>query len=380
MDELNATVMAVALGVSALVCLLVVVTQRWHGRLSLDHDLDGAQKFHETPVPRVGGLGLIAGVLAGAWVCWQLAPTGVAADKAAPLVLLACGLPAFAAGLLEDMTKRVRVSARLLATFASAALAIWALDAQLTRLNTWGLDELMVYGPIAFVFTCFAVGGVANAVNIIDGFNGLASGSVVLMLAGLGALAWWSGDGLVLQLCMLGAGALLGFMLLNYPFGKIFLGDGGAYLAGFWLAECAVLLLVRNPEVSTWAVLLACLYPVFETVFSMWRKSIYRKTGMGKPDKVHLHMLVFRRLVGQRMGSQSPAWARHGATSLLIWTMVAACQAWVMGLTVAGQGTVMMLGGAIVFALFYVAVYRSLVQACMPGRVDRDDLQRPMHA
>jgi UDP-N-acetylmuramyl pentapeptide phosphotransferase/UDP-N-acetylglucosamine-1-phosphate transferase len=370
MADFNWLVLLTVIGTSFGVCALLVLTQRWHGRLSLDHDLDGAQKFHEVPVPRVGGLGILAGLAAGAVAYAYLHP---GADARSIALLMACGAPAFIAGLIEDMTKRVSVMLRLLATFASAALAVWLLDAQLTRLDTIGLDELIAYGPVAFLFTCFAVGGVANAVNIIDGFNGLASGSVALMLSGLGALAWLSNDMLVMQLCLVGAGAMLGFMLMNYPFGKIFLGDGGAYLAGFWLGECAVLLLSRNPEVSTWAVLLVCIYPVFETVFSIWRKDVYRKTGMGKPDKVHFHMLVFRRMVGQWLGRRSPAWVRHGLTSAFIWMMVTVCQIVVVALTYAKQNHFVMATGIAAYVLTYVLIYRNMVLGCRPITVEDMD-------
>jgi UDP-N-acetylmuramyl pentapeptide phosphotransferase/UDP-N-acetylglucosamine-1-phosphate transferase len=343
--------------VGAGVAGILVLTQRWHGRFSLDHDLNGAQKFHEVPVPRVGGLAFVAGLLAamfvmadeegGAW--YQM------------LLLLLAGIPAFAAGLFEDMTKSVSVRFRLVATFLSAALAIWLLDATLTRTNTFGLDELLAYLPFAMLFTCFAVAGVANAVNIIDGFNGLASGSVVIMLLGMAGLSWISQDTMMLTFCLAGAAALLGFMLLNFPFGKIFLGDGGAYLAGFWLAECAVLLVARNPDLSGWSVLLCCIYPIWETVFSMWRKSIYRKTGMGRPDKVHFHMLVFRRMVGQQVGKATAPWVRHGLTSLFIWMLVSCCQVFAIGLALFDEQNWTPMLAVAAFASLYGFIYRRLV-------------------
>lgn len=376
-DDPLVAAFSITLAVSFAVCLLLVLTQRWHGRLSLDSDLTGAQKFHDVPVPRVGGLAVFAGLLTGVM---GLAIFSERSNTEEPLFLLImASLPAFLAGLLEDITKRVSVGVRLLATFSSAALAAWLVDASLTRLDTFGLDTLMTLAPIAVMFTCFAVGGIANAVNIIDGFNGLASGSIVIMLAGLGAIAHWAGDTLVLQMCLLGIGASLGFMVLNYPFGKIFLGDGGAYLAGFWLAECAVLLLSRNEEVSTWAVLLACIYPAFETVFSMWRKDVYRKTGMGRPDKVHFHMLVFRRVVGQQFGKSAPAWLRHGVTSLYIWMLVAACQIAAVWMTVIGQQSPVIATAIVGFALIYIAIYRTMVLGCFPKTIEPHG-ESPMHA
>lgn len=375
-DDPLVAAFSITLAVSFAVCLLLVLTQRWHGRLSLDSDLNGAQKFHDVPVPRIGGLAVFMGLLTGAI---GLAVFSDRSDTQPLFLLIVASLPAFLAGLLEDITKRVSVGVRLLATFSSAALAAWLIDASLTRLDTFGLDALMTLAPIAVMFTCFAVGGIANAVNIIDGFNGLASGSIVIMLAGLGAIAHLAGDTLVLQMCLLGIGASLGFMLLNYPFGKIFLGDGGAYLAGFWLAECAVLLLSRNEEVSTWAVLLACIYPAFETIFSMWRKDIYRKTGMGKPDKVHFHMLVFRRIVGQQFGKSAPAWLRHGVTSFYIWMLVAACQITAIWMTVMGQGSPVLATAIVGFAFIYITIYRTMVLGCFPKTIEPHG-ESPMHA
>lgn len=320
-----------AFATSLVVCALAVMTQRWHGRHTLDHDLRGVQKIHRTPVPRIGGLGLLAGLLAATLATWLVTPPTPPNGAELPYAhtmgwLLLCALPTFGAGLLEDLTKRVSVRMRLLASFASAALAAWLLGAQLDRLNIPGLDELMALPLVAVPFTVFAVGGVTNSVNIIDGLNGLASGSVAIMLAGLGTIAWLHGDGLVLHLCAAGIAATLGFMLLNYPFGRIFLGDGGAYLAGFWLAECAVLLLVRNPEVSTWAPLLACCYPVWETIFSMFRRRVVRRAASGGPDRMHLHHLVLDRLMPQATPPGAPAWVRHAGASALIWSIVVLSQ------------------------------------------------------
>lgn len=335
------------------VCAGLILTTRWHGWLSLDHDTQGVQKLHELPVPRIGGLAIAAGLIAGGI---GLLVIGSKGGKTS-LLLMLCALPAFGAGLIEDLTKRVSVRNRLLASFASGALAIWVLGAQLTKLHTPGLDMIMTVVPLAMLFTCFAVGGVTNAVNIIDGLNGLASGSVAIMLGGLATIAWLAGDVKVAHLCLVGIAALAGFMLLNYPMGKIFLGDGGAYLAGFWLAECAVLLLVRNPEVSTWGVLLVCFYPVWETAFSMYRRHIVHKVSSGEPDRRHLHHLVLDQLVMSRVGTQRPAWIKHGLASPLSWVLVLGCQ----GVAIANyKDTSWLVAGILVFVLAYQWLYRAI--------------------
>ncbi len=217
------------------VCALVILTQRWHGRLSLDHDLAGVQKIHAKPVPRVGGLGLAFGLIIAVMVGYLTGGTSYPTT----LLLLASATPVFVSGLAEDLTKRVRIRTRLLAAFASAALAVWVTDIRFTDLDTVVLDSLIHYPALSVLFTVFAVGGVTHSINIVDGLNGLAAGAVTIMLAGLASIAWLHGDILVMKLCLWGIAAMVGFLLLNYPFGRIFLGDGGAYLAGFWLAQCA---------------------------------------------------------------------------------------------------------------------------------------------
>lgn len=338
-----------SLGVSA----LLVLTQRWHGWLSLDHDTTGVQKLHKSPVPRVGGMGIALGLLAGGLLL-QHQSTDESGKMA--LLLLLCAMPVFTAGLLEDLTKRVSVRMRLLASVVSALFAIWLMDAQLTRLDTPVLDLLMTAGPFAALFTCFAISGVTHSINIIDGLNGLASGSVAIMLSGLGAIAWMQGDAAVLQLCAMGVAALLGFMVLNYPFGKLFLGDGGAYLAGFWLAACAVLLLMRNPQVSTWSVLLVCFYPVWETAFSMYRRHVVHKVSSGDADMQHLHHLVLRQLIALRLKEQAPAWVNHGLATPVCWLMILGCQ----GMALPNyQDTSLSMLSTIVFVAIYQWLYRS---------------------
>jgi UDP-N-acetylmuramyl pentapeptide phosphotransferase/UDP-N-acetylglucosamine-1-phosphate transferase len=333
------------------VCALLIFTQRWHGPLSLDHDLTGAQKIHHNPVPRVGGIGVAIGLLAGVLVgyayggdMWQLA-----------IKLLACAAPVFAAGLLEDLTKRVSVKTRLAASFVSAGLAALLLDATLTRLDTPVLDELMIWGPFALLFTSFAVAGMTNAINIIDGLNGLASGAVGLMLAGLAGIAWQVGDPLVFKMCLWGIAAMSGFMLLNYPFGRIFLGDGGAYLAGFWLAECAVILLHRNPNLSTWAVLLCVMYPSWETIYSMYRRQFKEKKAAGAPDSDHFHHLVFIGLSSSGSPKTTQAWKKHGLASLLIWSFVLCCQ---VAANMHFRSTAIMAGVVLIFAVCYHLTYQ----------------------
>jgi UDP-N-acetylmuramyl pentapeptide phosphotransferase/UDP-N-acetylglucosamine-1-phosphate transferase len=280
----------IAVLVSLLVAVLLVITQKWHGRFSMD-SLIGIQKMHTLPTPRIGGVAIFAGVVAA----WSVAEPSVAKILGA---LIMAGLPAFVFGLAEDLTKQVSVLARLLATMASGALGWWMTDYSLTTVDVPILDLVLGWLPASVIFTCFAVGGIANAVNIIDGFNGLASGFVVVALTGIGLLAALHGDVHLSVACLAIAASMVGFWLVNWPWGKIFLGDGGSYFGGFALAWASVLLVERNNQVTAFAALLICIHPVTEVLFSVYRRRL-KKLHPGHPDRLHLHTLIMRRVVSR---------------------------------------------------------------------------------
>lgn len=280
-----------------LICQAIVLTRDWHGKHTMD-GLNGIQKVHGTPTPRIGGIAVALGLVIG----WIFAPDNI---KIILGPMLVASIPAFLSGIVEDISKRGVVAERLFATFASGLLAWWLTGYSITKIDVFGFDSLLHFAPISILFTAFALGGVANAVNIIDGFNGLASGAVLLSLATLGLIAFKAGDADSAKVCFVIGGVIAGFMLVNYPYGKIFLGDGGAYLLGFLLGWVAVLITARNPNVSPWAPLLACGYPILEVLFSMARRRA-RTHQLGRPDRLHLHSLIWSRITRKLFPKQSP--------------------------------------------------------------------------
>lgn len=297
--------------------LLLVLTKDWHGKFSMDSTL-GVQKFHTAPTPRIGGVAIALGVIVG----YALSSRDPAAgEKRAILAsIILAGVPAFVFGLLEDLTKTVSVRARLLATMASGVLGWGITGVSISHVNISQIDWLLSFTVVSVIFTAFAVGGVANAINIIDGFNGLAAGTVLIMLTAFGVIARSVNDIPLAFACLVVAGAVAGFFCMNWPKGKIFLGDGGAYFVGFAVAWIAVLLPHRNAEISPWASLLICAYPIVEVAFSFLRKAKRIGHNPGQPDKVHLHMLVYSR-VSKKIFSKQSQPIKNGLTSLFIWLM-----------------------------------------------------------
>lgn len=274
----------------------------------------GIQKSHLAPTPRIGGVAILLGAIAG----YATAPSEA---QTLLLPLLLAGLPAFGFGLLEDVTKKVSVRTRLLATMACGVLG-WVLTGEsITQVHVLGVDWLLSFAFFSVAFTAFAVGGVANSINIIDGFNGLAGGTAIVILTAFGAIATSLGDPPLAMTTLILAASVAGFIFVNWPFGKMFLGDGGAYFIGFAIAWVAVLLAARHQEVSPWALLLVCGYPVLEVLFSIVRRR-RRDLSPGDPDRLHLHSLVKRRLVRRLLPNTSRLF-RNSATGAAMWIMSA---------------------------------------------------------
>ena len=328
----------------------------------LDLDLDGVQKFHAVPVPRVGGLGIFIAALLGCATVYSNNPeVGMWIG-----LLILSGVPAFGAGIVEDFCKRVSPLQRLVFTMLSAAIAYFVVNAGIIRTGSDFVDQLLGYALICLPLTVFAIAGVANAINIIDGFNGLAGAVTMFMLLSLAYVAYSVGDHFVMSAALIMVGAIGGFFVWNYPGGMIFMGDGGAYFIGFMLAELAVLLVARNPAVSPWYVVLLLIYPVVETIFSIYRRKVVRGVSPGLPDGVHLHTLVFKRIVRWTLG---PKDARaiirsNSRTSPYLWLLSLMA---VIPATLLWANTVVLLILCVLFIATYVWLYSKIVHFKVPG-------------
>jgi UDP-GlcNAc:undecaprenyl-phosphate GlcNAc-1-phosphate transferase len=353
--------LAIAFLTTLIVTQLIIRYDHLHGHVTGDSDLSGPQKFHSHAVPRIGGLGIAIGLIVAAIARYFMEPvTGVPL-----LALLGCAIPAFVVGFVEDMTKKVSVKVRLFGTAISAGIAGWVFSAWLTRVDVFGVDMVLAIPVVAVIFTCIAVAGLANAYNIIDGFNGLASMVAIISLMAIGYVGFRVGDPLVPVIAVVMIGAVAGFFVWNYPRGLIFLGDGGAYLIGFWIGMLSILLVVRNANVSPWFPVLVNAYPIFETLFTIWRRTVHQGKSASLPDGTHFHTLIFRRVLRwahtREDGKQN--FVGNARTSPYLWilSVLAAIPAllwwhytWVLQVF------------AVVFAVTYLWLYRALVKFKTP--------------
>ena len=297
---------------TAIISLLLVLTKGFHGKHTCD-PTDGIQKFHECHTPRIGGIAIFCVLIIACFL------STTPETKLLKLMLIA-SLPAFAAGIIEDLTKKAGVNRRLFATILSGTMAWWLTGYTLNHIDIQGIDILLSYLPISLAFTVFAVAGISNAANIIDGFNGLSSGTMMICFSALGIIAWQVGDIDLMHTCLLLTIVTGGFFIINFPLGKIFLGDSGAYLLGFILAWVAVMLPMRNPTVSAWAPFLICSYPFIETTYSMGRR-IIKQSSTSQPDIDHLHSLIKINVINRQFPN-IPKHIRNSMVSPFCWTFV----------------------------------------------------------
>ena len=268
--------------VSLLTQYLVIDLSHKRGIFIDDHTSDLPQKLHHVPTPRIGGLGIFV-------ACMFMTK-----DLDVGLKIILCLIPAFLAGFLEDLFAKISPLRRLLIMSISAVMAIYLMDCVV-------LDFGFVTVPywLGVFISLIAILGLINGTNLIDGFNGLSSGVCFLILTTYFVISLKVGDDTMALITLICMGAILGFLVFNFPYGKIFLGDGGAYSLGFMLAVLSILIVKRNADVSPWFALVCLIYPVWEVIFSFSRRMIIHRLSPLYPDSKHVHQLVFRNITNQ---------------------------------------------------------------------------------
>lgn len=324
------------------------------------------QRFHAGHVPRLGGLGLLLGTVAA----WGLIVyfgnrlnVHMGWREVGPWLLVL--LPAWIGGVAEDLTQRLRVSYRLILTASSALLACQLMSLSIGRLDVPGVDTVLLAWPFLGTALAFvAVSGLPHSFNIIDGYNGLAATVALLVCLAIVHVALQVGDRELAAIVICLAGATLGFLFWNYPRGLIFAGDGGAYLWGVVVAVASILLIQRNHQVSPWFPMLLLIYPVWETMFSIYRK-LARGVSPGVADALHFHQLIYRRLVRTVFHDDEARrmLMRNNRTSPYLWgftllSVVPAVLFW--------RDTWILMALCLLFILSYVAAYVGIVRFKVP--------------
>ena len=294
----------------ALCLSLVVLSQSRWKFLIRNGDLKAVQTAHSKPASRLGGVAVITAFVAGA---------GLTYGHSGPLLLalLLSATPLFLSGAAEDLGYNVSPIGRLGAALLSCALAVLLTKSWIDGTGVGVLNPLFDWVPFAVLVTIFGTAAVSHAFNLIDGLNGLSGIMSLIVNAGIGATAVIVDDHEIAIFCTLLASASLGFLLINFPSGKIFLGDAGAYTLGFLLAWLGVVLASRNEDVTPIAMFLILFWPLADIIMSIYRRYL-KKQPVLHPDKLHFHQIVMRGLEIGILGRRRRSIANPMAAVLMI--------------------------------------------------------------
>ena len=300
--------------------LTPLVTRLAHARRYVD--APGTRKVHDVPIPRIGGVAIILALLAGAAVAFVLVPAAAAVLRGwrtQILAVIAASALIGVVGLADDI-RSMRARTKLVAQLAAAG-AVCLLGVRVDVLAADGLGVLHL-GVFGWLLTIVWIVGVTNAVNFVDGLDGLAGGISAIAATALGLFAIRTGQPAVVTLTLALLGSLTGFLAFNLNPARIFMGDCGSMFVGFCLASLGVLCAKGASNIVAMAVLaLALGIPIFDTLFSMLRRFLERRSVFS-PDRNHLHHRLLDYGLEHRHAVLVIYGATLGATGLGMFLMV----------------------------------------------------------
>ena len=283
-------------------------------------DEAAVQSAHTGFVPRIGGLAIYMSIIVLIpLLSFGFIPLSVVfgLDAKQLTLLILSAAPVFSVGLAEDLGYDMSSKVRLVASAISSLVAVLFFEVWLIELGIPGIDTLLTFAPFGVLFTVFATVGVVNAFNLVDGLNGLSSYITISVALSLSIIAFNAGNNQILIFLSLFVWAVFGFMVLNFPMGKIFLGDGGAYALGHLLVWSAIILVNSDNDVSPFAIFLIFFWPVADTGLAIWRRW---KLGSpaDRPDRLHFHQLAMRFLEIRFFGRDRRRTTNPTATFILM--------------------------------------------------------------
>lgn len=346
--QLMQTSLLVSIGVMiALYVVIITNWPRWQRSKSFLKNYQGVQRAHEGEVPRLGGLVIYIGL----WVYWLLCQYG----QAMPFIqcLLISSLPLIFISVKEDLLHNTKAITRLGFMAASCILFFLCYDIAFPFIELPVIGDWLANSSVfSLLFFSFCVLVITNGSNLIDGANGLLPMSLLMQALCLMYLTYETNDSLnMIRLVYIIVPVII-FMGFNFPWGKIFLGDTGAYFLGFIMSLLTIIIFSEHPEIPTWVAVLILFYPAFELLFSIIRKLIKHKSPMD-PDPYHLHLKMFHLLKSQVMKSRV-------ANSLvmpclaLVWGMPFILMVWIK------DSLILTLLGIVLITIIYLGFYWAL--------------------
>jgi len=269
----------------------LAVLYKYNPKLLIDDQFNKPQAFHESAISIAGGLSLFFSLLI--IICNFLLFKNIFFFE----YLSICTV-LFALGFIDDIRINIQPRIRLVLMIIFLIFLIkynsfYIENTGIEVLNNW-LENSEVFSLI-FICLCFLF--VINGANLVDGYNGLLGFHSLIILLNLFFINYLNENNDFANLLFFGILILIIFLKYNFPKAKIFLGDGGSYLLGAFVAISAVKTSMLNPTISPFYFCILLFYLFFEVFFSFFRKLIKEKISPIHPDQKHLHMLVYKMLL-----------------------------------------------------------------------------------
>lgn len=315
------------------------------------NDTKAVQASHVKPVARIGGLSVVAALVIAAVPFLEI--TNIRPNY---LLLLLSAFPVFAVGLCEDLGFFSSPRVRLLAAIFSGAVFVGLFGQWLPRTDIPGLDLAMQWAPIGIGFSLFLAAGISHAFNLIDGLNGLSGFIAVGISLSLAAISHQMGLAEHRDVLFILSSAIAGFLVFNFPFGKIFLGDGGAYVIGHILVWMAISILCAAPNITPLAILLIFFFPMADTLLAITRR-VYLGVPILHPDRLHFHQLAMRGIEIMVLGRKRRHIANPLAAALIL--------PFALAPMVVGILLVLDRGKAMIALLLFTALFLMTYKICM---------------
>ncbi len=248
-------------------------------------DVPGARRLHKKATPRWGGVAFFAGLL----------PVVMYANGGGALTAYVAASSLLIMGGVVDDLRELGWKIKFAWMAVAATILIYGGGAQIQQVGSYGAFGVIDLGWFSIPFTYLCIIGVTNAINLLDGLDGLAGGVSLIGFLFLGIAAILTGNPVVATVCFGFVGALGGFLLYNFPSAKVFMGDSGSTFLGFSLAYVAICLTQQGAQsVDVLFPVLLLLLPIFDTLWVLVVRLAHgRNPFVG--DNSHLHYLIVQR-------------------------------------------------------------------------------------
>ncbi len=245
---------------------------------------DARRKLHEAPKSRLGGLPIFITLMGGFALAALKHPGFLSVWW--PVILTNTII--FTIGFLDDV-KPLGAKVKLLGQIG-AACVLYSLDVSIDELtNPFRGGDHFYLGAWSFPVTVIWLVAIPNIINLIDGMDGLAAGFGLLLSLTLACVGHFSSRPELVLIAVVMSGALSGFLVFNFPPAKIFLGDGGAYLIGFFIASSSLLSAEKQSILAALLVIIVAMgVPILDTLFSIIRRTV-RGIPIFRADAEHIH-------------------------------------------------------------------------------------------